>query len=311
MQIKTLFILGLAAFQATAAPAPPKPTNNIAADIATIQRSIAIIKNSDLRGVDPKKILKSLADVTEQVAVITDQTSILATAKEVISNSRIAQEIKAGLDKVEDAAARVGKRITNFIEASTGQKFLEGRNVAADENGEETFFDAEEHVELERRGGPNASNTLIASIPPKLQVPTATTTTAAAVATQTAKPESVGALKTVAKKLKQISAAIKNASNKVVKKVTTPKARETAGTVAEISEEIAKMSGALTSVLGVATLIPAVNGVAAPAVAITAAITAIAKSVDEIASGISKSDAGKIVDGVNDGAAAVSTIKPN
>ncbi|KAJ3094738.1 hypothetical protein HDU97_007629 [Phlyctochytrium planicorne] len=308
MQIKTLFILGLAAFQATAAPAPSKPATDIAADIATIQKSIAIIKNSDLKGVDANKILKSLADVTEQVAVITDQTSILATAQEIISNSKLAQEIKAGLDKVEDVAARVGSRITKFIEDSTGQTFLEDRDVD-----EEVFFDAEDHVDLERRGGPKASNTLIASKPPKLQIPTGTTTTttSAAVATQAAKPESVGALKTIALKLKQISAAIKKASNKVITKVTTPKVRETAGTVAEISEEIAKMSGALTSVLGVATLIPAVNGVAAPAVAITAAITAIAKSVDEIATGISKSDAGKIADGVNDGAAAVNAGKSN
>ncbi|KAJ3103295.1 hypothetical protein HDU97_010284 [Phlyctochytrium planicorne] len=298
MQLKTLFLISLAVMQAAAAPASIKPSDELAANIASIQKNIAIIKSSDLKGVDPKQILQTLADVTKQVAVIADQTSILATAKEVITNSKIVKEIKSGLDKVEDVAARIGSKITKFIEFSTGGSSLQARY----DDQEDIFFDAQEHVELDRRGGAKASQTSTAAAIP-------TSTTIAAVAPTQPPEESVGALKTISNKLKQTSNAINGAVRTVMSSVTTPSARETAGTIAEISEEIATMSASLTTILGAATLIPAVNGVAAPAVAITAAITAVAKSVDQIATGISKSDADKIASGIKDGAAA-GGVKP-
>ncbi|KAJ3094739.1 hypothetical protein HDU97_007630 [Phlyctochytrium planicorne] len=304
MQLKTLFgcFLSLVAMQASAAPASIKPSDELATSIASIQKNIAIIKGSDLNGVDPKQILQTLAEVTQQVAVIADQTSILASAKEVITNSRIVKEIRGGLDKVEDVASRIGSKITKFIEFSTGSSSL----MAREEDGEDVFFDGKEIVELDRRGGAKAPQTSAST-----SILTTTTTTTTSVAPISTQPpeESIGALKAISNKLKQTSNAISSAVKTVISSVTTPKARETAGTIAEISEEIATMSASLTTILGAAILIPAVNGVAAPAVAITAAITAIAKAVDQIATGISKSDADKIASGIKDGAAA-GGVKP-
>ncbi|KAJ3105406.1 hypothetical protein HDU97_008160 [Phlyctochytrium planicorne] len=144
MQIKSLIFIAMAALQVSAAPAPKAAASaaGLEKSFATIKKGIAILEKGNLSGVDPKIVLKALADVTDQVAIISDQTGLISKTKEVLADANLAKKINAGLASVKAAAAKVEAEINKFVDSSKASNFVADSSFV-DSEGDE-FFDAPE-----------------------------------------------------------------------------------------------------------------------------------------------------------------------
>ncbi|KAJ3105404.1 hypothetical protein HDU97_008158 [Phlyctochytrium planicorne] len=371
MQINALIFIAMAALQVSGAPAPKaaaSAASSLDKSFATIKKGIAILEKGNLSGADPKKLLKALADVTDQVAIISDQTGLISKTKEVLADVNLAKKINAGLASVKAAAAKVESEINKFVDSSKASNFVADSSFV-DSEGDE-FFDApesdflglpspgeifgdikdagqkavdgvtnvgQEAIDAAANAAKQAQDAAAAAAEKAKQTAEAAANAAKSAAEAAAK-KTADAAKAAAKKAQEEAAAaakkakevakqgvntvkkgiqlVKGAGNKILASVTTPEAKKTAATVANISGEVANISGAIGTVLDVAALIPGVDEIALPAALIVNSVSVIADVVNQASLAVANDDITKIGGavksggkGVVDGKKRVDTIK--